>query len=146
MSFLIPANENFLYEVESIESLKRKFADTNNWQEKYRLLILLGKSVPSIEDEFKVEFHQVDGCESAAWLYHYQQQGKHYFLADSDARIVKGLIAILLMMFHSQDSKTICEYSIKDIFEQLGLLSQLSPSRTNGLKALSSKMIAYATD
>ncbi|MCL1078854.1 SufE family protein [Parashewanella spongiae] len=144
MSSFIPANERFLYEVESIENLKHKFAVTNNWQEKYRLLMLLGKSVPSISDEYKVEPQQVDGCESAAWLYHYQQDDKHYFLADSDARIVKGLISILLIMFHSQDSKTICGSPIEATFEQLGLLNQLSPSRANGLQALAAKMVSYA--
>ena len=81
------------------------------------------------------------GSDSDAWLYHIAQEGKHYYLADSDTRIVKGLIGLLLSACHGKTQDQILAFDPAIYFKQLGLEGQLSPSRTNGLHALAKAMI-----
>ncbi|ABZ75393.1 Fe-S metabolism associated SufE [Shewanella halifaxensis HAW-EB4] len=121
------------------------FEQAGNWQERYRQIMLLGKSLPKLDDNLRVESAQVRGCESNAWLYHSEIDGKHYFIADSDARIVKGLIALLLIACNGKTSSEITAFSPDSYFTQLGLQGQLSPSRTNGLLALA-KAIKLAAE
>ncbi|WP_299801671.1 SufE family protein [uncultured Shewanella sp.] len=121
------------------------FEQAGNWQERYRQIMLLGKSLPKLDDDLRVDSAQVRGCESNAWLYHCEIDGKHYFLADSDARIVKGLVALLLIACNGKSSSEISAFSPDDYFTQLGLQGQLSPSRTNGLLALA-KAIKLAAE
>ncbi|GIU23148.1 SufE family protein [Shewanella sp. MBTL60-007] len=121
------------------------FEQAGNWQERYRQIMLLGKSLAKLDDNLRVESAQVRGCESNAWLYHSEIDGKHYFIADSDARIVKGLIALLLIACNGKTSNEIRAFSPDHYFTQLGLQGQLSPSRTNGLLALA-KAIKLAAE
>ncbi|QIR13681.1 SufE family protein [Shewanella aestuarii] len=107
-----------------------------NWQEKYRQIMLLGKKLPNLAEELRLESAQVKGCESQAWLYHLQVNEQHFYLADSDARIVKGLIAVLLVATQGKTSQQIAAFDVNQYFDTLGLSGQLSPSRTNGLHAL----------
>ncbi len=125
-------------------AILQKFKQAKDWQTRYREIMLLGKSLPSLDEQFRVEQAQVRGCESQAWLYHHCIDNKHYFLADSDARVVKGLIALLLAATHGQNSQTILELDIEQYFDELGLTGQLSPSRTNGLFALAAAIKAAA--
>lgn len=115
-----------------------------NWQEKYRQIMLMGKHLPQLDAQFKVETAQVKGCESQAWLYHQQVDDKHFYLADSDSRIVKGLIAVLLVATQGKTSQALHGFDAKQYFDNLGLSGQLSPSRTNGLFALAYAIIAFA--
>ncbi|MCL1159003.1 SufE family protein [Shewanella inventionis] len=115
-----------------------------NWQDKYRHIMLLGKQLPTLADNFKQADAQVKGCESQAWLYHHQLNGQHYYLADSDARIVKGLIAILLVANQGKTTEQINQFDVSHYFDTLGLSGQLSPSRTNGLAALANAIKLYA--
>lgn len=114
----------------------QQFENAGNWQERYRQIMLLGKMLPKQPDELRNESAQVKGCESNAWLYHSKIEGKHYFVADSDARIVKGLITLLLIACNGKTSAEIALFDLRPYFKQLGLEGQLSPSRTNGLLAL----------
>ncbi|MDB2386431.1 SufE family protein [Shewanella sp.] len=114
----------------------QQLAQATNWQDRYRLVMLLGKHLPKLDQCYKVEHALVRGCESNAWLYHQQIDAQHYFIADSDTRIVKGLIALLLLACHGKNRDEINAFDAKDYFKQLGLHGQLSPSRTNGLFAL----------
>ncbi|WP_428618953.1 SufE family protein [Shewanella sp.] len=120
------------------------FTQAANWQERYRALMLLGKRLLSLDEALRQPSAQVRGCESNAWLYHREIDGKHYYLADSDARIVKGLIALLLTVTHGQDKASIAALDLDAYFEQLGLSGQLSPSRTNGVLALAQAIKAAA--
>ena len=139
-----PATEAFLaLKLDSSEILPL-FENANNWQERYRQIMLLGKTLPKLGEEFRIEQAQVRGCESNAWLYHSEIEGKHYYLADSDARIVKGLVALLLAACQGQSSEDIANFDIEGYFDQLGLTGQLSPSRTNGLFALAKAIKASA--
>ena len=108
--------------------------------------MLLGKNLPSLAPEFRNEHSQVKGCESDAWLYHKQIDGRHYYLADSDARIVKGLIGLLLGACQGKTSEQISQFDANDYFAKLGLAGQLSPSRTNGLTALAKAMVDAIKD
>lgn len=123
----------------------RLIKTANNWQEKYRQLMLLGKHLTSLPLALRQESAQVKGCESQAWLYHLERQGKHFYLADSDARIVKGLIALLLAENQGQTQAQIQAFDLEQYFNELGLSGQLSPSRTNGLTALAREIKALAT-
>ena len=131
-----PATETFLALKFDSDEILPRFDNANNWQERYRQIMLLGKTLPKLEDEFRVEQAQVRGCESNAWLYHSEIDGKHYYLADSDARIVKGLVALLLTACHGKSADEIAAFDTEAYFDRLGLTGQLSPSRTNGLFAL----------
>lgn len=106
------------------------------WEDKYRQVILWGKQLPAMPEELKSDQVLVSGCESQVWLAKQFVEGKWQFCADSDARIVRGLIAIVLAAFNSKTSQQIAEFDTENYFSQLGLIDHLSPSRGNGLKAI----------
>jgi len=138
---IMPRAADFAYQVEDAATLLARFEQAPNWQERYRQIMLLGKELPCLTNELRLESAQVKGCESDAWLYHIEQDGKHYYLADSDTRIVKGLIGLLLSACHGKTQNQILAFDPAMYFKQLGLEGQLSPSRTNGLHALAKAMI-----
>lgn len=138
---IMPPVTDFAYQVEDAATLLARFEQAPNWQERYRQIMLLGKVLPSLTNELRLESAQVKGCESDAWLYHIEQDGKHYYLADSDTRIVKGLIGLLLSACHGKTQDEILAFDPTTYFKHLGLEGQLSPSRTNGLHALAKAMI-----
>ncbi|QYK00832.1 SufE family protein [Shewanella psychrotolerans] len=139
-----PVKAQYLALTFDSEAILARFEHAANWQERYREIMLLGKTLPTLDDALRVEQAQVRGCESSAWLYHINIEGKNYYLADSDARIVKGLIALLLAMTHGQSAQTIAALDINAYFDKLGLTGQLSPSRTNGLFALAAAIKSAA--
>jgi len=106
------------------------------WEDRYRQVIQWGKKLPAMPEELKSEQVTVSGCESTVWLVSKNLDGKWYFCADSDARIVRGLIALVLAAFDGKSSQQIQSFDIDTYFEQLGLIAHLSPSRGNGLKAI----------
>ncbi|MFQ6370749.1 SufE family protein [Shewanella sp. YIC-542] len=127
---------NLLQQQPRLQQAVEAIAAARSWQDKYRLLMQAGKLLPPLPAMWQTEAARVRGCESAAWVYHLQSQQQHLFLADSDARIVKGLIALLLSQMNNATAARIAEFSAEAFFQQLGLAGQLSPSRTNGLYAL----------
>ena len=109
----------------------------NGWQNKYRQLILLGNKIPKLADDHKIAENQIKGCESQAWLVvNCDNEERLWFGLDSDARIVKGLMAALLAAVNGKTRTEIASFDIDDYFAQLGFMQQLSPSRGNGLKAV----------
>jgi cysteine desulfuration protein SufE len=140
----MPNEADFHYAVQDAETLLTRFSQASNWQERYRQIMLLGKDLPSLSQTLRVDAAQVKGCESDAWLYHLEREGKHYYLADSDARIVKGLIGLLLGACHGKSREEIQTFDPSAYFKLLGLEGQLSPSRTNGLNALAKAMLETA--
>lgn len=112
-------------------------AAEKGWQNKYRQLILLGKKLPDLTEEFKIVDNQVHGCESQAWvIYTKGADERLWFGLDSDARIVKGLMAALLAAVNGKTRNEIAELNIDSYFAELGFMQQLSPSRGNGLQAV----------
>ncbi|MCG3735346.1 cysteine desulfurase sulfur acceptor subunit CsdE [Vibrio cincinnatiensis] len=111
------------------------------WEARYRQLIVWGKQLPVMPESLKSEQVRVAGCESQVWLVSQDQEGVWHFCADSDARIVRGLMALLLAAFEGKTKEQILSFDIEGYFSQLGLLAHLSPSRGNGLKAMTDKIL-----
>lgn len=107
-----------------------------SWEDKYRQVILLGKQLPLMPEVLKSEQVQVAGCESQVWLISEQQDDHWFFCADSDARIVRGLIAVVLAAVQGKTGQAIQSFDMDGYFTQLDLVSHLSASRGNGLKAI----------
>ncbi|MDA0119015.1 cysteine desulfurase sulfur acceptor subunit CsdE [Vibrio sp. T11.5] len=106
------------------------------WEDRYRQVIQWGKKLPVMPDELKSEQVTVSGCESQVWLVSENLDGVWHFCADSDARIVRGLIALVMAAYDGKTSEEIQAFNIDEYFEKLGLIAHLSPSRGNGLKAI----------
>ncbi|KOO07176.1 cysteine desulfurase sulfur acceptor subunit CsdE [Vibrio hepatarius] len=118
---------------EAIVSTMQNF---KGWEDRYRQVIQWGKKLPQMPEELKSEQVTVSGCESQVWLVSEQVNGHWHFCADSDARIVRGLIALVMAAYEGKSSQEIQQFDIDAYFEQLGLIAHLSPSRGNGLKAI----------
>jgi sulfur transfer protein SufE len=110
--------------------------ENKSWDAQYRLIIQLGKTLAEMDDALKIESNQVKGCESQAWLVIQELGGRYYFQMDSDTRVVKGLMKIVVLIFQGKTKQEITEIKCHDLFQQLGLLNHLSPSRVNGLLAI----------
>ncbi len=107
-----------------------------SWEERYRQIILWGKKLPSMTEELKSKTVTISGCESQVWFVSEKRNEQWYFCADSDARIVRGLIAIVLAAYEGKTSMQIQQFDIESYFEKTGLIAHLSPSRGNGVKAI----------
>ncbi len=107
-----------------------------DWQQKYRLLMQLGKALPPLPDALKRDELLVAGCESAAWLCHQQQDDRHFWGFDSEARIIKGVITVLLSQLNGQPTEQLKAIDLNALYQQLGLAQGLSPSRSNGVAAV----------
>ena len=121
-----------------LENIKTTFAFFDDWEDKYRFLIDLGKSVPALPAEFRVSDNLVRGCQSRVWLLGEYDTGHNQlkFQIDSDAHIVRGLIAIVLATFDGHSPNDIVAYDIENLFDELDLMNHLSATRGNGLRAL----------
>lgn len=141
MTALLPPPALFMFDMAPIHSAHQAIITANNWQEKYRQIMLLAKHIPQLADEWKQDNAKVNGCESQAWLYHHCIDNHHYWLIDSDARIVKGLAGLLLAQLQGKTEAEIAGFDTQTYFAALGLAGQLSPSRTGGLTAMAAKML-----
>lgn len=127
-----------------INELIENFELLEDWEDKYRYIIELGESLPPFPEAYKTEEWKVKGCQSQVWLVPEKREDKIYFIGDSDAAIVKGIVAIILSIFSGNTASKIKETAISDIFTKLGLTEHLSPSRRNGLTAMTEKIKHYA--
>lgn len=127
-----------------IEELAENFELLDDWEDKYRYIIDLGEKLPSLPAEFHTDEWKVQGCQSQVWLVPEKQGDKLFFKGDSDAIIVKGIIAIVLMIFSGHTAQEIKAINIEEIFNRLNLREHLSPSRRNGLAAMTEKILHYA--
>ncbi|HDX8357244.1 SufE family protein [Aeromonas hydrophila] len=118
-------------------SIRQQFAAAHGWENQYRLIIQLGKQLPVLPGEWQQEAFRLKGCESQAWLKgEKSEDGCWHFACDSDARIVRGLIVIVLAALNHQSSAAIQDFDMEGYFSELGLEKHLSPSRGNGLRAI----------
>jgi cysteine desulfuration protein SufE len=119
------------------DKIIEEFSLFEDWEDKYSYIIDLGKKLSPLDDKHKIDHNMVVGCSSQVWLIsHKDNDNKYYFLADSDAYIVKGLIAILLRIFSGKTAEEIQNINIEDFFLSLGLKQHLSPNRSNGFFAM----------
>ena len=119
-----------------IETLLANFDLLDDWTERYRYIIELGRKLPPISDGEKQTENLVRGCQSQVWLTSEIVDGRLVLHADSDAFIVKGLVAILLVLFGNKTPEEALRVDARPVFEQLDLEQHLSPSRNNGLHAM----------
>ncbi|WP_342365979.1 SufE family protein [Pseudoalteromonas sp. S16_S37] len=120
------------------QEIHDKLSNTASWQQSYREIMLLGKQLPTLPDVLKTEQAKVTGCESNVWLHIEldEQQQNLLLVGDSDTRIVKGLLAIVLAMYSGKTPTEAKQIDAYQEFESLGLIKHLSPSRGNGIKAI----------
>ena len=116
------------------------FQAAAGWEQRARLLMQWGDRLPVLSDVDKVEANRVHGCESQVWLVGALQDGHWQFSASSDARLIRGLVALLLARVNGLSAAELQQVDLPDWFSQLGLSRQLSPSRSNGLNAVLQRM------
>ncbi len=119
-----------------LEEIKDTFAFLDDWEDKYRFVIDLGKTLPEMSGEARTEQNLVRGCQSQVWLKAELQDGTLQLAMDSDAHIVRGLIAIVLAASNGRTPEEIRAFDMEGLFGELDLLSHLSPTRGNGLAAM----------
>ena len=125
------------------DEIIEEFAGFDDWMDKYQLLIDLGNDQEPLDEKYKVESNLIDGCQSRVWLQADYADGIITFTAESDALIVKGIVALLIRVLSGHTPDEILNADLYFI-EQIGLKEHLSPTRSNGLLAMVKKMRMYA--
>ena len=125
------------------EEIIDEFSMFDDWMERYEYMIELGKSLPLIEEAYKVDENLIIGCQSKVWLHSKMEGDKIIFTADSDAILTKGIVAILLRVFTNQKPKDILDAELHFI-DEIGLKEHLSPTRANGLVSMIKQIKLYA--
>lgn len=125
------------------DEIIQEFADFDDWMDRYQLLIDLGSSQPKLDDKYKTEQNLIDGCQSRVWLQADMKDGLLHFQAESDALIVKGIVALLVRVLSDHTPEEILGADLYFI-ESIGLREHLSPTRSNGLLAMLKQMKLYA--
>jgi len=129
---------------ETIDDVLETFSFLEDWEDRYKYIIDLGRSLPDFDEKYMTEENRVHGCTSRVWLIHDLIDGKIIFRGESDAHIVRGLVALILMIFSNKSSAEISEIEARDTLDQLGLEKHLSPMRTNGLFSMVAKIKSIA--
>ena len=125
------------------DEIIEEFAGFDDWMDKYQLLIDLGNDQEPLDEKYKVESNLIDGCQSRVWLQADYADGMITFTAESDALIVKGIVALLIRVLSGHTPDEILNADLYFI-EQIGLKEHLSPTRSNGLLAMVKQMRMYA--
>lgn len=120
-----------------------EFQDFDDWMDKYQLLIDLGNEQPTLDAQYKTDDNLIDGCQSRVWLQADLVDGNLHLQAESDALIVKGIIALLIRVLSDHTPQEILDTELYFI-EEIGLKDHLSPTRSNGLLAMVKKIRMYA--
>jgi len=123
------------------------FENIKGWDGRHRQIMLLSKKLANIPDNKKNNDSLINGCESLAWLYYEKDnQGNFSFYAYSDAKVIRGLLVIILAAFDTKNRKQIQSFNLEGYFEKLGLMHHLSPSRGNGVRAIVDKMMVIVEE
>ncbi|MEL6201577.1 MAG: SufE family protein [Pseudomonadota bacterium] len=127
----------------TIDDLTDNFSMLDDWEDRYRYVIELGQALPAYPEEYRDEAHKVNGCVSQVWL-HADVGGDVdptiHFAGDSDAHIVRGLVAIMIAALSGRKASEIGAYDIEAAVSRLGLDEHLTPQRSNGLRAMIDRM------
>lgn len=119
------------------EKLLRNFSRCANWEEKYLYIIELGQRLPPLAEEAHNPQNIIQGCQSQVWIViHQREDGIIELEGDSDAAIVKGLIAVVFSLYQQMTPQDIVAFDVRPWFEQLSLTQHLTPSRSQGLEAM----------
>ena len=125
------------------EEIVDEFSMFDDWMQRYEYMIELGKSLPLIDEHYKIDENIIKGCQSKVWVHAEMEDDKIQFTADSDAIITKGIIAILIRVFSGQHPKDIIDADMGFI-DEIGLKEHLSPTRANGLVSMIKQLKMYA--
>ena len=125
------------------QNLIQDFSFFEDWTQRYEYMIELSKGLEKMDEQMKNDQNIIKGCESKVWLHAELNEGKIKFLADSEAIITRGIIAILLTIFNNRTPKEIIE-SDTNFIEKIGLKEHLSPNRANGLYSMIKQIKFYA--
>jgi cysteine desulfuration protein SufE len=117
----------------------------DSWDDRYKYIIDLGRELPPVEEQLRTDENLIRGCQSQVWLSSELQDGKLFFNVDSDAFIVKGLLAIVLAAYNGKTAAEIRAFDISAYFESLDLIKHLSPTRGSGLQAMVARINELAT-
>ncbi|WP_417660200.1 SufE family protein [Pseudomonas sp.] len=122
------------------------FQQAGSWEQRARLLMQWGEKLAPLSEAQHTEQNLVHGCESKVWLAAEHTEQRWQFYAASEARLIRGLLALLLVRVNGLDSAALAQLDLSDWFNQLGLSRQLSPSRSNGLNAVLQRMRELTTE
>lgn len=111
----------------------------DDWEDRYKYIIELGKELPNLDDKHKIDQNKISGCQSQVWIISKVEDEQLLLQADSDAVIVKGLLALVLAAYNNKSKQQVREFDFEGYFEDLKLVKHLSATRGNGLRA----MVAY---
>lgn len=128
---------------EAQDEVIEEFNDFTDWMDKYQLLIDLGGELNVLGEQYKNDDNLIDGCQSRVWIQCDVKNGQLFFTADSDALIVKGIIALLIKVLSGHTAKEILDADLYFI-NRIGLKDHLSPTRSNGLLAMVKRIKSYA--
>ena len=128
---------------EAQDEVIEEFSDFTDWMDKYQLLIDLGNAQQPLDQKYTTEDNLIDGCQSRVWLQADYRDGRIYFTAESDALIVKGIIALLIRVLSGHTPQEILDADLYFI-DRIGLKDHLSPTRSNGLLAMVKQIRMYA--
>lgn len=130
----------------SLDDIRSTFGFFDSWQDKYAFLIDIGKALSPLPETYRVDDNLVRGCQSQVWLVP-RFDGNHLTLAiDSDAHIVRGLIAIVLAAYDHRSPRQILDFDIEGLIDELDLMGHLSPTRGNGLRAMVARIRGIARE
>lgn len=126
------------------DEIIEEFSDFDDWMDRYSIIIDLGNSLPAIDEKYKVPDHLIEGCQSRVWLNaEMAEDGTMSLTADSDAIIVKGIIALLIKVLNNHTPREVLDTDLYFI-NRIGLDEHLSPTRSNGLLAMVKQIRMYA--
>ena len=125
------------------EEIIETFSISDDWMDRYALLIEMGNALPVLEEKHKTENNLIEGCQSRVWLHAQYEDGKILFLGDSDAVIVKGIVSLLIRVLSGHTPQEILETDLY-FLDVIGLREHLSPTRSNGLLSMLKQMKMYA--
>lgn len=128
---------------EAQDEVIEEFNDFTDWMDKYQLLIDLGGELNALGEQYKNDDNLIDGCQSRVWIQCDVKDGQLFFTTDSDALIVKGIIALLIKVLSGHTAKEILDADLYFI-DRIGLKDHLSPTRSNGLLAMVKRIKSYA--
>jgi cysteine desulfuration protein SufE len=128
---------------ETERQIVEEFAMFDSWDDKYEYIIDLGKKLPALEDEYKTDDNRVRGCQSTVWLHAEYHDGQVFYKAESDAVIVKGLISMLIRVLSGHTPDEIIHARL-EFMQQIGMMTHLAQTRSNGLLAMVKQMKNYA--
>lgn len=133
----------------SIEEEGRELVESfelfDDWEDRYRFLIDLGRNLPPLDESQRSDANKVQGCQSNVWLVADKDSGRINFTADSDSTIVRGLIGVLRHVYQDRTPEEVSRFNIEKLFEQLGFDQHLSMGRRNGLDGMVKKIHALAS-